>query len=94
MKPSPGMAEVEKVVFVCGDCDDGPALRKWLKKRLQKEAPDADVKVVRTGCMGICPDDKVSACIAGARPSTAVWRVDPDCRESRRALALAVLDQD
>ena len=92
MKPSPGMAEVEKVVFVCGDCDDGPELRKWIKKRLAKDAPDADVKVVRTGCMGICPDGHVSACVAGACPSNSVMRIDPSCRESRRSLLLTVLD--
>lgn len=83
----------EKVVFVCGECEDGLELKKWIKKRLKKDAPDAGVKVVRTGCMGICPEDRVSACVAGARPGSAVLRLDPSSREDRHSLLLAVLDQ-
>lgn len=90
MKACP--ATTEKVIFVCGECDDGPELRKWIKKRLKKDAPEADVKVVRTGCMGICPEDRVSACVAGARPGSAVLRLDPSRREDRQSLLLAVLD--
>ena len=49
-----------KVLFLCRECNrrsDGPDLRKYLKKRLKEDGLSKDVRIVRTECMGICPED-------------------------------------
>ena len=54
------------LLFVCRECSrrsDEPDLRKYLKKRLREDGLKKDVRVVRTECMGLCPDDGlVSVC--------------------------------
>lgn len=63
------MSAPSTVLFVCRDCSrrsGDPDLRKWLKRRLKEDGLKKDVKVVRTECMGLCPDDgRVSVCEPG-----------------------------
>lgn len=55
--------------FVCRDCSrrsGDPDLRKYLKRRLKDDGLKKDVKIVRTECMGLCPEDgRVSVCEPG-----------------------------
>ena len=51
----------EAVVLVCRKCsgnDDGD-LRDWLKPRLKALGHKKAIKVVATGCLGVCPKRRV-----------------------------------
>lgn len=57
------------LLFICRECSresDEPDLRKYLKKRLREDGLKKQVRVVRTECMGLCPDEGlVSVCESG-----------------------------
>ena len=81
---------VSTLLFVCRECSrrsDEPDLRKWLKKRLREDGLRKDVRVVRTECMGLCPeDDLVSVCEAGGEPTAVCPEAD------REALYLRLVE--
>ena len=60
---------VSTLLFICRECSresDEPDLKKWLKKRLREDGHKKEVRVIRTECMGLCPDgDLVSVCEGG-----------------------------
>ena len=66
------MSAPSSLLFVCRECSrrcDGPDLRKYLKKRLKQDGwKKKELRVVRTECMGLCPDEGVSVCESGGEP--------------------------
>lgn len=76
------MSAPTALLFVCRDCSrrsDDPDLRKYLKRRLKDDGLKKEVKVVRTECMGLCPDDgRVSVCESGGEPTAISPEADRD----------------
>lgn len=84
------MSKPSRVLFVCRDCSrrsDGPDLRKYVKKRLKEDGLHKDVRVVKTDCMGLCPEDDL-VCIAPPRKDCEA--VDP--KRDREAVYERLVD--
>lgn len=80
-------------VFVCKDCGrDAGDLRRWLKKRIKEDDRRGKLRVVRTECMGACPDDAVSVAVGGPGAPSGCWLVDP--KKDREELYAAIVDAD
>ena len=69
-----------QLIFVCRECEDGRDLRRWLEKRVRGRA-----RVVKTGCMGLCPEDRVSVSVGGR-----CHAVDAGSKKQKRALLAIV----
>ena len=54
-------AWAETTVFVCGSCDgNGRRMAKVLRREGRQRLGRRSVRVVRTGCLGLCPKRSVS----------------------------------
>ena len=82
-----------RLVFICRECTDrcdgGTRLRKWLKRRIKRDGLKKEIRLVKTGCMGVCPRDRITIVPAGGRCMT----VDPR-RESRQSVYLRIVEAD
>ena len=77
-------------MLVCGECaGDARALRKRLKKELKRQDRGKACRIIRTGCMGVCPKDAVTVGLgrdlSAERPRVHVVR-DEATRKDLRAL--------
>ena len=83
--PTPWRREV---VFVCkkcsgrfkGDLTPDGTLRDWLKHRLKADGLRHDIRVVETGCFGLCPKGAVTLATGAmlADPANGLLAVDRD----------------
>jgi hypothetical protein len=63
----------ETTVFVCGDCSgNGRRMAKVLRKEGRARLSRRAVRVVRTGCMGLCPKHSVSLVVVRAGTARAL----------------------
>ncbi|HEX5659794.1 MAG TPA: hypothetical protein VFX59_21515 [Polyangiales bacterium] len=74
--PEPVSPKWQTLVLVCEKCKgarhgpDAHGIRKGIKHRIGK---NKELRVLETGCMGICPDDAVTVCVTRlARPAEVV----------------------
>ena len=70
---------VATLLFICRECSRGsdePDLRKYLKSRLREDGLKKEVRVIRTECMGLCPDDDLVSVCEGRGECRAVSPVD------------------
>jgi hypothetical protein len=61
LRSIPGRKGAGTTVFVCGSCDgNGRKLAKTLRREGRQRLGKRSVRVVRTGCLGLCPKRSVS----------------------------------
>lgn len=54
----------ESVVMICSKCGAEAERIKTDLKALCKERLGSDVRVINTGCLNICPEDKIALTVA------------------------------
>ena len=83
-----GRKWAETTVFVCGSCDgDGRRMVKGLRREGRRRLGKRSVRVVRTGCLGLCPKRSVSlVVIRRGRSETLITAPGADPVEVAEAL--------
>lgn len=68
------------MVMVCKKCSGNRAgdLRKQLKKALRRHGVHQRVKLVRVGCLDVCPKARVTTVLAPARGPGGCFVIDPE----------------
>ena len=74
----------EGVVLVCRKCEGNDAfdLRHELKHALKEQGVGKRMKVVRVGCLDVCPKERTTAVVASFHQAGACFVVGKDDREA------------
>ena len=69
----------KSLISICTKCSDGAGLpiAETLKEQLKAEYPDKSVKVSKSGCLGICPENKVSVVMTSPTKPAQAYLADP-----------------
>jgi hypothetical protein len=87
----PAKTRWREVVLVCGECSgDAHSLRKRLKKELKRRDGGKAFRIIRTGCMGVCPKNAVTVGLgrdlSDERPRVHIVRDDATKKDLRALL--------
>ncbi|MFE1600163.1 (2Fe-2S) ferredoxin domain-containing protein [Methylobacterium sp. ID0610] len=81
-RPKAASAPWNDLVVVCAKCakrqgSGGKAVRKDLKRAFKRTRPDRKVRVVETGCLGLCPKRSLTFATAASLRAGRLVVIDP-----------------
>jgi hypothetical protein len=67
------------LVAICTKCCEGAGLplAETLKEQLKAEYPDQSVKICKSGCLGMCPEKRVSVVMTSPTQPAQAYLADP-----------------